>query len=111
MQEEFNQKTRSLNDKRGQLQRAAIEQKLSEIRENAERGRFAKTVPLGAPRWDEGIAALIHAYDGMATLHSQMEQYLQANATPKRKNSVLLIAAGMILGLVCTLLLRKLGWL
>jgi hypothetical protein len=109
VQEEFNKKTRSLDDKRGQLRRVAIEQKLAEIREDAEKGRFAKTVPLGSPRWDEGIAALINAYDGMATLHSQMEQYLQASATPKRKNSVLLIAAGVIIGLVCALLLRKFG--
>jgi hypothetical protein len=84
--------------------------KLSEIREDAEKGRFAKTVPLGCPLWDEGIAALVNAYDGMATSHSHMEEYLQAHETPKRKNGILLIAAGVILGLVCALLLRTFGW-
>jgi len=107
--DEFNKKTRSLNDKAWQVKRAEIERKLSEIREDAEKGRFAKTVPLGCPLWDEGVAALINAYDGMATLHSQMEEYLYANETPKRKNGILLIAAGVILGLVCALLLRKFG--
>jgi len=110
VQEEFNKKTRSLNDKAWQLKLVAIERKLSEIREDAEKGRFAKTVPLGCPLWDEGVAALVNAYDGMATLHSHMEEYLHANETPKRKNSVLLIASGVILGLACALLLRKFGW-
>ena len=95
--------------------RIAIEGRLAEVDELAEKGKLAKGRNLWDDDWEDGVSSLIDAYAKLADLHGELEdwvskynQHVESKAQGiLGKRSLVFAAIAFIIGIVLTFLFTR----
>ena len=75
-----------------------IREALREVARLAEEGRVAKGRNLWDPQWEEGVTSLVHAYDRLSNLHTELDHYCNDHRQAARENITLVICIVGTLG-------------
>jgi len=97
--------------------RTEIENRLRDVDDLAERGKHAKGRNLWDEEWEDGVKALIEAFDQLSDLHREIEEWVfksnqqqtSSHHTKLHRWGITWGIIGIVVGIICTFLFTKYG--